>query len=201
MNKSVFIIGGCSCSGKSTVARMLCEKNRFTYWRSDKIIKEIESYPDGSSLNKVKALYCRVLKTPASPLDKSLMMADMYRAMGEYVFSSLDKLTDNIIIAEGVSFLPEIVSEYAVPKENYISLSIGIEKRYEIFQERNYVKKHFPEDSHSFFETVCIIDSTYQKQCEKYGYEYYVNQGAETTYEHILQKIKVASGFQQRTQR
>lgn len=200
MNKNLFIIGGCSCSGKSTVARMLCEKNRFIYWRSDKIIKEIESYHGGSSLDKVKTLYYRVLKTPASPPEKSLMMANMYHAMAEYVFSFLDKLTDNIIIAEGVSFLPEIVSEYAVPKENYIALSIGIDKRYEIFQERNYVKKHFPKDSHSFFETVCIIDNNYQKQCEKYGYEYYVNQSAETTYEHILQKIKATNKFQQRRQ-
>lgn len=194
MNKNVFIIGGCSCSGKSTVAGMLCERNGFTYWRSDKIIKEIESYPGGSSLDKVKALYRRVLETSASPADKSLMMSDMYRAMGEYVFGFLDKLTDNVVIAEGVSFLPEIAAEYAVPRENYIVLSIRKAKRYEIFQERNYVKKHFSQDSQSFFETVCIIDSAYRKQCREYGYEYYVNQGAEIAYEHIMEKI---NAFQQ----
>ena len=155
------------------------------------IIKELESGSSNKSLDSVKHLYEKTISSDADSYSKSLMMVNMYKEMAKYVFDFLNSFDNRIIIAEGVSFLPEIAADYGVSKDNYIALSINTEKRFEIFQNRNYVKKHFSEDPLSFFDTVSYIDSFYRDQCELYGYEYHTNHSIDTTYDYILNKLKV----------
>lgn len=189
MNKKIFIIGGCSCSGKTTVSKKICEDNGFFYWRSDMIIKELETGSHNKSLDIVKRLYEKILASDADPFSKSLMMKDMYKEMANYIFEYLDSFENETVIAEGVSFLPEIAANYNVSKCNYIVLSINKENRLEIFKKRNYVKKHFSEDPMSFFSTVCYIDDMYRKECCSYGYEYYENTSIDSTYKYVLNKV------------
>lgn len=191
MNKNVFIIGGCSCSGKTTVSKKICEDNGFIYWRSDLILRKLESCSCHKSLDSVKCLYEKVIASDADPFNKSLMMVDMYKAMAKYVFEFLNSFDHQIIIAEGVSFLPEIIADYGVSKNNYIALSINKEERFNIFRNRNYVKKHFSEDYQSFFKTVSHIDCFYREQCESYEYEYYINHSIDSTYDYVLHKFGI----------
>ena len=189
MNKNIFIIGGCSCSGKTTVSRKICEDNGFIYWRSDMIIKEIESCAHNKSLDTIKQLYEKVIASNDDSFSKAIMMTDMYKEMAKYVFEYLNSFNNNTVIAEGVSFFPDIAANYKIPESNYIALSINKKKRLEIFRNRNYVKKHFSEDHMSFFSTVCHIDHLYREQCKLYGYEYYENHSVDSTYNYVLKKI------------
>lgn len=177
VNNNLFIIGGASCSGKTTIAKWICEKHGYVHFSADDVIKSLDSNTDKESKN-----------TP----EQHMKVVQVYHDLSDHIFNTLNSFGQNRVVAEGMFFLPEIVCENHVLPESYIALAPNDNIVFELLKERDYVKKHYSQNPDIVFHRNHFINKHYQKMCPLLGYEYYKCRSIDDCLLHVSGKIKRA---------
>ncbi len=138
----IFYIGGSPCSGKSSIAELLEKKYNFKYYKLD---DKLEEYTKRANMagKTYSSKYYKMsideiwLRTPAEQNDEEI---EIYKEIFEYVLEDLKQLEPEVsIIAEGAGFLPELMDEIGVPKNEYICIVPTKEFQIEKYAQRPYI--------------------------------------------------------------
>lgn len=192
----MFIIGGASCSGKTTIAKEICEKHGYIYFSADDIIKTLNTNTD-EQLKDVIDLYkeCVENSDNETSYEQYLKAVHVCRNLSDYIFDILNSFNENRVVAEGMLFLPEIVYKKHISSANYIALALNDSIIFDLLKERNYVKKYYSQNCDVIFRRNNFINEHYQKECMLFGYEYYKFISINDGILHVAGKIINAFDF------
>jgi hypothetical protein len=113
--KPVYYLGGSPCSGKSTVAELVCQRYGLTYLRSDDRIDHYlatvtaDAFPIAASL---RDLSCNELWMQ-SPHQMARKEIALYRELWSLLWDEIERLPKPVLV-EGAALLPCLVTGTAV---------------------------------------------------------------------------------------
>jgi len=140
--QKIYYIGGSPCSGKSTIAEMICQKYGFQHYKADDFLMDFvaKGVEDGNDwLTYVSEISPDRLwlKDPEKLCEEELLTyKNLYPYFSEAI-SNLDKNTP--IIAEGVAFLPSLVK---TAKSQYICVVPAKEIQVNHYSKRTWINDY-----------------------------------------------------------
>lgn len=138
MNK-IYYIGGSPCSGKSTVAELLCQAYDLAYFKLDDGLWDYvkRAAEDGNPLSAAQLqmeLDEMWMRPPTVQCEEELAL---YGEMLPYVLCDLRAMdSGKPIVAEGAGFLPALMRAQKVDAAHYVCMVPT-----EAFQRENYAKR------------------------------------------------------------
>lgn len=122
MDKKLYIIGGSPCSGKSTVAERLSQDYNLYYFKVDDYLDELllAAVKNGMPIcSKLKFMTADEIwmRSPSEQCEEEFVI---YKEIAEFVFEKINAINEDIVIAEGAAFTPEIMKR--ATQENYICI-------------------------------------------------------------------------------
>lgn len=140
----IYYIGGSPCSGKSTLAEMLEKKHNLKYFKLD---DKLDEYMKRAKADGKKYSLRYFDMTPdeiwlRTPETQNVEEIEIYKEIFEYALIDLKQISqdnDNSIIAEGAGFLPELMKEIGVAKNEYVCIVPKKEFQNEKYSQRPWV--------------------------------------------------------------
>ncbi|MCL2840910.1 MAG: hypothetical protein FWE05_09070 [Defluviitaleaceae bacterium] len=138
----IYYIGGSPCSGKSTVAEMICEKYGFQYYKADDFLMDFvaKGVEDGNEwLTHISEMTPDQLwlRDPQKLNEEELLT---YKNLFPYFSEAISKFDkDTSIIEEGAAFLPSLVN---TDETQYICIVPTKEFQVKHFSEREWVREY-----------------------------------------------------------
>ena len=143
--RNIYYIGGSPCSGKSTIAEMICEKYGFQYFKADDFLMDFiaKGAEDGNKLLKHisdMSLDQLWLREPAILHDEEMLI---YKSIYPYFSDAINKLDEALpIIAEGAAFLPAFMNEIGVPQNHYVCVAPSKDFQFKHYSDREWVNDY-----------------------------------------------------------
>lgn len=190
---TVYYIGGSPCSGKSTIAQMLCDEFKLQYYKSDDFLFEYMDLAakDGKPYSKEDAeldFEGMWMREPMLQADRELAI---YEELWPYAEKAIQAMSaDAPVVAEGAGFMPKIMAKCGVPAGNYVCIVPT-----EAFQRENYAKREWIgqclvgcKNPDAAFDNWMTRDALYAKkmllQAQEYGYKSIIVDGTKSLEEN-----------------
>lgn len=200
---NIFFIGGSPCSGKSTIAELISSNYNLHYFKVDDYLDKYMK--QASSSNKPFCLKVESMtqeqiwmRDPLEQCEEELLI---YKEIFEYILEDIRQISStNGIITEGAAYLPELMEQFNIPAEKYISITPSKEFQIFHYSKRDWVKYFLAEcsDKEKAFENWMNRDVLFakaiQQQCKKTGYVSLINDGKSTT-EELMNKVILHFGL------
>jgi adenylate kinase family enzyme len=138
-----YILGGSPCSGKSTIAEMLSAQYRFTYYKADdhEAGHMQNSQPD---CQPVMFQYSKMNWEEIWSLSAEKLLHDeivYYHERFPFILDDLCQLElRKPVILEGAAFLPELINQYPVNRENVIFMIPTMDFQLHHYQQRSWIQ-------------------------------------------------------------
>ena len=183
----IYYIGGSPCSGKSTVAEIIAKNYGFHYFKTDDYLERYtikgaeKHYPICTKLNQMspEQIWMR---------DSSLQCKEefqYYREISEFIQADLINYPgEEIIIAEGAAYLPELMNKHNIAKDRYIAITPTEEFQISGYKEREWVSHSLEgcSDKEKAFENWMDRDILFarevRRQCQEMNYSSILIDGA-----------------------
>lgn len=134
----VYYIGGASCAGKTTIAKIIAEKHNMNYFSADQSLAA--SLKSNKNKETIKYLTKSNNLVSLHPSKQADLMISVYHEIFDSIMSTIRQQLQSLntdIIAEGTVFLSELMKN----KNNYIILIPTENFLRKILPKRNYVKR------------------------------------------------------------
>ena len=151
-NKTIYWIGGSPCSGKSSVAEILCEKFDFHYYKCDDFL---ENYLERGVSENIDIMN----KFANMDLDQTWINRSIneqvsdeflfYKESFKYIINDLCNLQIDKqgIIVEGAALLPQLICSMRIPFGNYVCIIPTKEFQVTEYSKRDWAREYLKECS------------------------------------------------------
>ena len=183
---NIYYIGGSPCSGKSTIAELLCKKYDFIYYKVDDYLNEYIT--QAAKCNDT--ICAKVIKMSPEEIwmrDPSIQNEEefqIYREIHPFIHNELCKLANkNNVITEGAAFLPEIIHQLAVPQDHYVCITPTKEFQIYHYRQREWIPyilegcSNKDEAFMNWMERDALFAEQIRSQCKELGYYSITNDG------------------------
>ena len=138
-----YILGGSPCSGKSTLAEMLSAQHGFHYYKADNHESDHlqKAHPDHQPLMHQ---YSKMSWDAIWSQSPEKLLADEMTYYHERFPLILDDLSqthlERPVILEGAAFLPELITQFSVKRENVVFMIPTIEFQLHHYSQRPWLQ-------------------------------------------------------------
>lgn len=136
------------------------------------------------------------------PSVQSVEESQFYEEIFEFVMEDIQKIsTQNGIIAEGAAFIPKLMNRCNVDSKRYINMTPTPEFQISHYKERSWVPYALEgcSDKEIAFKNWMDRDILFarevRKQCEKMGYNSFINDGGITINE-LVKRVSLQFGLE-----
>ena len=141
MWEHVMFIGGSSCAGKTTAARMLANKYDLLYYSVDDDLGSLAAY----GIQKGYPICCRHSRMSMEaffsrpPAQQCRELLAFYKELHHRIMQTVAGLPDGRpVLAEGVAFLPSLMKEDGIPPEQYLCVAADPDFQVRHYRERSW---------------------------------------------------------------
>ena len=139
MDKTILIIGGSPCSGKSTLAEMISKNQGAFYFKVDDFLSEFigQAAQDGK---ETCARYQGLSPEEMWMQDPVLHCRDefkIYEEISPYVFDKLSQVDAEFIVTEGAAYTPQVMQRHGF--QHYVVIVPTPEFQIEHYRQREWV--------------------------------------------------------------
>lgn len=198
-----YYIGGSPCAGKSTTAEILSKKYDLYYFKVDDFL---DKYTELGALNGYP-ICKKAVEWNAEQIwmrEPLLQCEEEFALYGEifaYVIADLKQIhCKNGIITEGAAYVPQLIKQFGVPKDKYISITPTPE-----FQVHHYRKRAFvpyvlegcsdkEKAFNNWMDRDILFAKEVQKQCFEEEYVSVINDGS-IRIEELVDIVSAHFGF------
>lgn len=191
-----YVIGGSPCSGKSTVASYIAEHYDLFYFKVDDKLEEYTKFgaERGYKMcSKIRGMTAEETWMRPPELQASEELA-FYREIFPFVLQDMKKISVPLI-AEGATFLPELVKDLAL--EAYVCITPSKQFQIEHYRQREWVKYVLQDCSNpkkafeNWMERDALFAEHVRRKCDELGVFSFVTDGTQTIEEQIEKVIRI----------
>ncbi len=182
---NIYYIGGSPCSGKSTVAELLAAKYHLYYFNVDDFLDKYTQMGAARGCEICKKQTCMRAEEiwMRAPLVQCSEEIAYYKEIFSFIREDLGKLKADNVITEGAAYLPELMKQFHISKDRYVSVTPSKEFQVSHYSKREWVPSVLSgcTDQEKAFSNWMDRDVLFalevQKQCREENYCSIVNDG------------------------
>lgn len=198
-----YILGGSPCSGKSTIAEMLSAQYDFHYYKAD----DYESEHMQRAHLKQQPVMFRYSKMGWDEIwsqSPEKLLTDEFTYYHERFPFILEDLSqrqlEKPVILEGAAFLPDLIHQYPVTRENIVFMIPTPEFQLHYYSQRPWIQSilkecHNPQQAfENWMKRDELFGQKISRQANRYGYQVIVVDGSvdiSTEFERIRDQFKL----------
>ncbi|GAA0473737.1 hypothetical protein IRB23M11_19220 [Alkalibacterium sp. m-11] len=138
----IYWIGGSSCAGKSTFAKLYAEKKGFSLYSCDNHFEEhlnrisASTHPAMSRMSKMTS---NELFYKTKPAEQLRLYIDIFKEDFKFVVDDILTLRDKPLVVEGNQLMPSLVHDFMKLKDKAIWLAPTENQQIEIYSKRTWI--------------------------------------------------------------
>lgn len=184
----IYYLGGSPCSGKSTIAKWLCQAYDLRYYAVDDALEDYtrKGAQKGCPICR-KQLTLNAeqiwMRDPALQCEEELAY---YAEISEFLMADLARAEEGDLLTEGAAFLPALMHAQGVQKAQYLCLTPTKEFQLFHYQKREWVPHVLADCSDpdaafaNWMQRDVLFADAVRAQCAQLGFSSIVNDGSES---------------------
>ncbi|MBZ2127148.1 AAA family ATPase [Streptococcus gordonii] len=184
----LYLIGGSSCSGKSTIASLLARQYQLLHIKLDDLVDEMMSQASADAqpiclLRQDRNPEQNWMRNPKEMADEEWRF---YEEIFHYVKSYLIKNQNRPLLLEGAGLLPHLVKELECPASSYLCLTPTADFQKKHYKQRDWVPYVLegttnPEQAfENWMQRDILFAQMVRKEAMKLGYSSLVTDGSQS---------------------
>lgn len=179
--QNIYWIGGSPCSGKSSIAELLCQKFGFTYYKCD---DHLERYLKIGLSNHISIME----KFSRMTLDETWIERNIgeqvedeiafYRASANIILDDVNTMIDEKgLVVEGAAITPEFIVSHNIDFDHYVCIVPTKAFQIDNYKKRDWAKEYLKSTSQPqlAFENWMARDASFAMQISKQARENNMN--------------------------